>query len=288
MKRTHTLIVLRDQGTEVRKFRLTSLQLQLVAFAVAAGFIGVAVSGWLFWTTRSDRRVLERIRSENQALRHSNEQIEQRIAALSAQLGETEERTRRLAIVAGLDSVSPPGEGGVGGGFPEPLTMGEQIGDLETRNQEVVILLGEIEQQLGENFKLVSSTPSITPVAGILSSRFGYRLDPFTGERSLHAGIDLSAPPGTPVHATAAGVVVRTLQGGPLGRSVTIAHGFGFSTLYGHLARIQVSLGQRVSRGQIVGLVGNSGRATGYHLHYEVHRHGRPVDPLQYMLDRRR
>ncbi len=286
MRKIHTLIVLRDLGAEVRKFRLSNLQLLIGGAAMVASFLGVLVSGWLFWTTRSERLLLEQVQTENEQLRAANQRIEQRLAALGAQLGETEERARRLAIVAGMDNLSASAEGGIGGGGGGPMELVVPLETLESRAEELSVWMERIEEQLGENLKLVASTPSISPVAGLLTSRFGYRQDPFTGERHLHSGVDISAPPGTPVRATASGVVVATSQGGPLGRSVTLAHGFGFSTLYAHLARIQVTVGQRISRGQVIGLLGNSGRSTGYHLHYEVRRDGRPVNPLPFMLNR--
>jgi murein DD-endopeptidase MepM/ murein hydrolase activator NlpD len=284
MKKVHTLIVLRDQGAEVLKFRLSNLQLLFGAVVVAASLVALAVSGWLFWTTRSERRLLEQVRKENDALRAANQRIEQRLSVLGSQLGETEERARKLAIIAGLDNLPASQEVGIGGG--SGLSSEEALHLLEDRTQGLVAWVNQIEEQLGENLRLVASTPTIRPVSGLLTSRFGFRQDPFTGERDFHAGADISAPPGTPVRATASGVVVETSQGGPLGRTITLAHGFGFSTLYAHLARIHVTVGQRVGRGQVIGLVGNSGRSTGYHLHYEVRRNGRPVDPLPFMLDR--
>ena len=112
------------------------------------------------------------------------------------------------------------------------------------------------------------------------------RARPITGQRAYHSGVDISAPPGKPVKASAEGVVTKTEQYGGLGRAVFVAHGFGVTTVYGHLSRITVTPGQRIERGTIVGLVGNTGRATGYHLHYEVQVNGQPTNPLAYILDR--
>ena len=133
--------------------------------------------------------------------------------------------------------------------------------------------------------KLISSTPAIAPVRGIVTSGFGYRRDPITGQRAFHSGIDISAPPGKPVKSAATGVVVKTEEYGGLGRAVYVAHGYGITTVYGHLSRISVTPGQKVERGDVVGLVGNTGRSTGYHLHYEVQVEGKSVNPLAYMLD---
>ena len=111
-------------------------------------------------------------------------------------------------------------------------------------------------------------------------------VNPITGQRAFHSGVDISAQPGKPVKASAAGVVIRTEEYGGLGRAVHVAHGFGITTVYGHLSRLTVTPGQRLNRGDIVGLVGNTGRATGFHLHYEVQVNGEAVNPLTYMVDR--
>ena len=115
------------------------------------------------------------------------------------------------------------------------------------------------------------------------TSPFGVRSDPFVHMVNLHPGIDLAAPTGTEVHATADGVVLRADRVGGYGNLVEIDHGAGIATRYGHLSRILVHAGERVRRGEAVALVGSTGRSTGSHLHYEVRIAGRPIDPLPYM-----
>jgi len=130
-----------------------------------------------------------------------------------------------------------------------------------------------------------ASTPSIWPVSGWLTSGFGNRISPFTGEVSMHKGIDIAARPLTPVVAPANGIVVRTGFDGGFGNMIRIDHGFGMMTAYGHLAKIGVHVGQRVSRGQLIGFVGSTGLSTGPHLHYEVYVNSSPVNPLRYILN---
>ncbi len=130
----------------------------------------------------------------------------------------------------------------------------------------------------------VISIPSLQPVDNIsLTSSFGVRSDPFRGTAAMHAGVDIPGPIGTPVYATADGVVRRAERAGAYGNLVEINHGKGIETRYGHLSRIIIGDNVRVKRGQLIGLMGSTGRSTGSHLHYEVRIDGRPVNPLPYM-----
>ena len=128
-----------------------------------------------------------------------------------------------------------------------------------------------------------SNLPSIWPVHGRVSAGFGERMDPLNGEGAFHAGMDIAAPTGTEVVATANGIVLSAGPDAGYGNSVLIDHGYGIQTRYGHLSRVDVVVGQEVKRDQIIGEVGMTGRATGPHLHYEVHVHDTPVNPAKYM-----
>lgn len=125
--------------------------------------------------------------------------------------------------------------------------------------------------------------PSLWPVNGVLSSSFGGRSDPFSGEGAFHTGVDLVAPAGTPVHATADGVITTAGWSGAYGKLVVIDHGNGLDTYYAHLSQFLVVPGQEVRRGEVIALSGGTGRATGPHMHYEVRLHGTPVNPYRYL-----
>lgn len=127
------------------------------------------------------------------------------------------------------------------------------------------------------------NAPSLWPVIGRITSSFGERQDPFNGEGAFHAGIDIATAYGQPVRATADGVVLKAAFGNGYGREVMLDHGNGIETLYGHLSGFAVTAGERVTRGQVIGYVGSSGRSTGPHLHYEVRIHDTPVNPHRYM-----
>ncbi len=140
-------------------------------------------------------------------------------------------------------------------------------------------------EQIYERKDIISSTPSILPVKGWISSRFGYRQYPFTGEVSLHEGMDIAAFPGTPVYAPANGVVVFAGYKKGYGKVIVLDHGYELSTLYGHLSDIMVSRWQKVERRQVIGTIGNTGNSSGPHLHYEVRISNVPVDPANYILN---
>jgi murein DD-endopeptidase MepM/ murein hydrolase activator NlpD len=125
--------------------------------------------------------------------------------------------------------------------------------------------------------------PSIWPVDGPLMSSFGRRIDPFSGEGAVHTGVDIAGLTGTPVRATADGFVAHAGYSGGYGRLVVLEHGNNFETYYAHLSRIRVITGQAIRRGEVIGLVGATGRVTSPHLHYEVRRGGAPVNPYQYL-----
>jgi murein DD-endopeptidase MepM/ murein hydrolase activator NlpD len=126
--------------------------------------------------------------------------------------------------------------------------------------------------------------PSMWPVNGVLLSRFGERTDPFSGEGAIHAGVDISAAAGTPVHAAADGIVLRSEYYGGYGKLIVIDHGNGMSTRYGHLSRFDVVPGQEVRRGDVIGFSGATGRATSPHVHFEVRLGGAAVNPHPYLI----
>jgi murein DD-endopeptidase MepM/ murein hydrolase activator NlpD len=145
--------------------------------------------------------------------------------------------------------------------------------------------LSDLLDALEDKRQRLESTPAIWPTTGWLTSRFGNRISPFTGSRQFHAGIDIAGPPGTDVIAPARGRVTFAGKRGPLGRALTIDHGHGIRTNYGHVDEFYVKRGQEIERAQVIASLGNSGRSTGPHLHYVVEVNGKAVNPLDYIFD---
>ena len=169
-------------------------------------------------------------------------------------------------------------------------TIKKKITTLNSRLQVQKASFEDITEMVKNKEVLLAATPAIQPVSNKnlnrLSSGFGYRIDPVYKTPKMHAGLDFAAPQGTPVYATANGTVkLAGNVGNGYGNHVIIKHGFSYETLYGHLYRIKVRAGKKVIRGEVIGWVGNSGKSTGPHLHYEVHKNGRPLDPIYFFYN---
>ncbi len=148
----------------------------------------------------------------------------------------------------------------------------------------------EIGEMIKDKEKLLASTPAIQPVnnkdMNRIASGFGYRIDPVYKTVKFHAGLDFAAPQGTPIYATADGRVTTSGNAGNgYGNHVILSHGFGYETLYGHMVRVKSQVGQTVKRGEVIGWVGSTGKSTGPHLHYEVHKNGKQIDPIYFFYN---
>lgn len=160
------------------------------------------------------------------------------------------------------------------------------IRDLKRDSQLEEIIQQDLIVFMNESTQKLASIPSIVPSQGFITSRFGYRLSPFTGSKRLHRGLDIAAAVGTKIVAPADGKVVFADRDGAYGLCVEIDHGNGIKTRYAHMSKISAKIGSTIKRGDLVGLVGNTGRSTGAHLHYEVMVNGVHSDPLAYIVER--
>jgi murein DD-endopeptidase MepM/ murein hydrolase activator NlpD len=163
--------------------------------------------------------------------------------------------------------------------------MHQSLENLDAEIAVTGISQTELNNFLRKQKSLLASTPSIRPTQGWVSSGFGYRISPFTNKREFHKGLDIATRIGTPIIAPADGLVVFAGREGNYGKMMTINHGYNLKTRYGHLHKFRVNKGTSVKRGQIIAEVGNTGRCTGPHLHYEVLLNGVPVNPLRYILN---
>ena len=161
--------------------------------------------------------------------------------------------------------------------------------DMEQLKQQIKITMstvGEIKDYMSQQRDLYVSTPKGWPAAGRITSSFGNREHPRSGEPQFHTGIDIASDPGRPVRATADGIVSFADWSGGSGNLVALEHGFGFSTYYAHNKMLNVKIGQKVKRGDIIGYIGSTGNSTGPHVHYEVWREGKPMNPSHYLEGR--
>lgn len=283
-RKYNTIIFVPHARAKFRKLKVASSMLWAAGAALGSLLVIAIVFSTIFFVSiRRDRRYRATL-AENARLKTSAEKMTTRLTDLSRKLDDFEERTRKLAIVAGLPALADNGRGGTGGALPD---AGSSALDLQERGRSLDERLAGLEKKLAQQNALLANTPSIEPVPGLITCGFGERSDPFTEEPAFHTGIDISSPRGHSIVASAGGTVVKAGWVNGYGRCVEVAHGLGLRTLYGHLDEIQVIEGQHVSRGEAIGVVGTTGRSTGPHLHYEVRLDNRAVNPLPYILDAR-
>lgn len=258
----------------------------------------------------------DRVLTENLELKKQLTLVDSKLSALDLNLSRSQSFIAKLKLITNTDN--PEQELMLSQANPELINEDtSQISDLadikerqnknaqffESRSQRDYLTLAvridksikntelqeqsmtELWQLLSDRQAQLSSTPSVKPAQGWISSVFGYRPNPFSGRTVLHAGMDIAANVGTPIIATASGVVVSAGYDEGYGRVIDIDHGFGLTTRYAHCSQVFVKIGQRVNRFDVIGSVGNTGRSTGAHLHYEVRVNGVPRNPLLYVLD---
>jgi len=286
---SYTFIVVPHARARFRKFHVPVRLLRwggAVAGTLALGLTGIL--GHYLWIA-SEVHDAARLRVENEALTLKTREYEENIGRLEAKLAGLQRTVDKLGVMAGLESSLPEPPAGVGGvtgadsiaPSRDPSFLPSLEKNVDTLNQKSA----ELEAIYKDQKLLLASTPSIWPVRGYLSSRFGNRTDPFTGAPDFHPGIDISTPRGTKIHAPAAGLVVSVGEHGGYGKSIIIDHGFGVVTRYAHLDGYNVKPGQRVKRGDVLGFVGNTGRSVAPHLHYEVWVNDRLQNPIHFILD---
>jgi murein DD-endopeptidase MepM/ murein hydrolase activator NlpD len=239
------------------------------------------------------RSANDRLELENRNFRTATGALTGEIQSLQQTIGDLGVRaTVDPATAKAMDRLPAIVKSRAAGGPQTPLftpavrTPEDTFGVLRDLLYSLESRLQVVQTDVERRHALAEATPSIWPTRGWLTDSFGRRRDPFTGESGYHTGLDISADHGEPVFATASGTVEAAEPSGAYGNMVVVSHGFGISTRYAHLSRFAVKAGDRVQRGDLVGFAGATGRATGDHLHYEVLVHGRPLNPLQFLVNR--
>ena len=283
--RTSTrIIVFGARNHTPREVRISSRTRRAAACAALLSLGIVGHYGWLLVSPGPGSAALE---EERDALRQLNRDYAEDTERMASRIESLEMRMRKLAVIAGAEPVPIP-IGGIGGAVGTPAGYDYVSNRLEDLSGRIASLDQQgvaLERTMREKSRLLASTPSIWPIRGYMSSGFGQRNDPFTGEIERHYGLDLTAGTGTPIRVTADGLVIETSTSPTYGKYVVVSHGFGAVTRYAHLSRIDVRRSQRLRRGQVLGLVGNTGRSRAPHLHYEVWINERAQNPLNYIVD---
>lgn len=294
-------------GKTVKQFALTRRRLGVI---VTCSIILLMVTAGIFFDyfnlkiTFNKKEIEKTISNQSSEILSQRKQIQKfanEINVLKSNLVKLNKFEKKIRIIANINNPSEKDNlFGVGGSIPEdldpklPLTekhnslmreMHEQARELSLASVSQEKVFESLINDLKRKRNLLSSTPSIWPTKGWLSSGFGYRISPFTGLREFHKGLDISSREGTKVIATADGVVTFAGRNGLYGNMIKIDHGHGMMTRYGHLEKMLKKRGDAVKRGDVIGLMGNTGRSTGPHVHYEVFLNGLPVNPQKYILN---
>ena len=287
--RHSTIIFVPHARAKFRKLKVSHRLLISIISVVTSSLCLSTFFSIQYFNSLSQNYELSKLRRENHELQSANEQFSKSVESLRTQLRTVEDKTRKLAIIAGISTLDETSQGGVGGLAPSnelgTNPYRDDVDKMSFRSRRLEKDLSVLEQKFVAQSQLLSCTPSIAPVRGILTDGFGGRSDPFTGEQGTHNAVDISSAVGQAVRAPADGIVVKAEWANGYGNVIYIAHGYGFSTRYGHLSGYAVKPGQRVQRGDVIGYVGSTGRSTGPHLHYEVRLNNNPVNPLEYILN---
>ena len=244
----------------------------------------------------SDEYYKEKLKQTDEKYSAISQELIDKISKLEQELKLIEEKDSELRTYATLAPLSDDVKAkGVGGSTIEDSSTedldGSSIMLLKDRVDSLAFAVdiqkdsyNTIFNKIKSNEKMFRHIPSIAPVKGYIGSRYGYRTDPIDGKRRMHSGLDFPVNLNTDVVATGDGVVTKAQYDSGWGRYIKIDHGYGYETIYAHLWKINVKKGQKVKRGDKIGKSGNSGRAAGFHLHYEVHKNNKTVDPLRYFF----
>ncbi len=302
-KKTFTLIVVPDHNAPVRRYSIQKKFLMQVAGGAAALLV-LALAGTIhYFRVARDAAENRTLREENVALRSQLKSIRERIDHIGTTLDRVERFDQKLRAITLLSDpqrnlAMGPTESEPGTQVPAadnqftrlastetPRALSSKLDKLSAEATRQEQSLQELQAYFQDQKSLLASTPSIWPARGWVTSDFGQRLDPYTADRVMHAGIDIAAPHGKEVDSPADGTVVFAGLEGGYGNVIVIDHGYGIKTRYGHLSKILVKAGEHVKRGLPVGAVGNTGRSTGPHLHYEVRVNGVPQNPRKFILE---
>jgi len=308
-KRKFTILLV-PSSPQKRVFSISVPVLVLSAVFLASGILLFMASAgaWSLYRFQQVEQESQRLEMENRVAKSQIQDQENRIEYLTREISGIREKAGYVQSYLGLKPQGPGG-GKIGQGGVEltsqntalsskspfttihpsaktPKTHAASLSasDIRQLDADLQQMVGALQ---GRQEKL-DRTPSVSPVdsqGSWISSSYGVRISPFTGKEQFHPGVDIAGAEKTPIMAPAKGTVTFVGKDGPLGMTVRIKHDSVYETTYGHLHSASVKKGQHVDRGEVIGYMGNSGRSTGHHLHYEIEKNGKNVNPFQYMTD---
>ena len=308
MAKHYTVLFIDDKGNPVRETLVSKRFIRAVSFFILMVLSVIGVGGYHYLQLHhavADRGILiSKLDEQAAQVESQRKQIQtfaQDINNLKSSLMSLNDFEQKIRIMANLEYKPEQASlFAIGGSLPDDLDpdislkqdhdrlMRQMHDHMEQVEQATTVQessFSTLLKSLESKRNLLAATPSLRPVVGWVSSNFGYRVSPFTGRREFHKGLDIATRKGTPIIAPADGVVTFAGKKWLIGNMVSLDHGYGMLTRYGHCFKILKKKGDRVKRGEVIALVGNTGRSTGPHLHYEVRLNGVPVNPIKYILD---
>lgn len=308
MRKKISFIILGYAGSSIRQISASRSFLSILGLLVLGCIFGVGYMVRDYYQVKEQLlslRILEtKITHQAEEIKDQRKQIQtfaSRINTLKSKLVDLNNFEKKIRIIAGIDEKAvQEGLFGVGGSIPLDLDTSvplaekhgalirgiygqiDQLGEASAGQKES---FGSLLKHLEKQINILACTPSIRPTRGWVTSKFGRRNSPFTGLHEFHKGLDIATQFKSPIVAPADGRVTFIGYKGPLGKVIIIDHGHGLVTRYGHIHKALKKRGEQVKRGDVIALVGKTGRATGSHVHYEVHLNGIPVNPEKYILN---
>lgn len=308
MRKKISFVILSNTGAPAKQICASRASIRLIGLVVV---VCLAVFGYVVYDYYNLKHTTEKLQlrdatitaqlNEIQAQRRQIQEFTNEINILKENLVTLNQFENKIRIIANIEkSDESDNIFGVGGSIPEDLDaqiplkekhnslmreMHDQIDQLSLASTNQQTGFESLLKDLQDQQNLLASTPAIRPVRGWTTSKFGYRISPFTGRREFHKGYDIATKKGTPIMATADGVVTFAGRKGLLGKTIIIDHGHGMATRYAHCNKFLKKRGDKVKRWEPIATVGNTGRSTGPHVHYQVNLNGIPVNPEKYMLN---
>ena len=316
--RFYTIMIVPEKTTQVRKILVPAwlVRLGAVAIAVTLVFVGVMVANYGYVMSQVGEN--NELKTENRRLRQSVQVFKGKMSTLESAMERVKTFSTRLKVITGAEDRGgvaalmksiPDAAANTGAAKTVPAEVAAIEAELDPRDPEhielqtqyreldlkITMMTAEslsLEQNLQDQYEhlvdqkaFLAALPTRKPAIGYYTSGFGTRRAPFGGKVKMHEGVDIANHPGTPIKATADGVVTFANTKAGYGQTVILDHGYGLQTWYAHTHAILVKNGQKIRRGDTIALLGSTGRSTGPHCHYEVRVNGIPVDPLSYILE---
>ncbi|MFN7132638.1 MAG: peptidoglycan DD-metalloendopeptidase family protein [Myxococcales bacterium] len=302
-KKYYTVLIVPDDSPKTKKLRVPGNLLPRILTAVGILAVLLVAATFHYFHVVSEVTENKVLRDENLQLRTDLKRIRERVAQISETLDRVERFDQKLRAITLLsdpernlaigpvgqrmdaDDRDSPSARAMMDEPEDPQTLRSKLDSLSAEAARIESGMQQTMAYFEEQKSLLASTPSVWPTRGWVTSDFGHRLDPYTAERVMHKGLDIATAHGTPVLAPSDGTVVFSGMEGGYGKVLVVDHGYGVKTRFAHLSELSVKAGDRVKRGQKIGAVGNTGRSTGPHLHYEVRVNGVPENPRKFILE---